>query len=66
MTKEEAIAFVERYQIAERYPVQETPHTSQVKAKQIASAYQAGRALTLASEALPFQAWQLLREKFNV
>jgi hypothetical protein len=66
MTKEEARAFIGRWQIVEQYIVEEIRNlTPELRAGQIAAAYQTGRAMGLASEEVPFQEWQRLREKFD-
>ena len=66
MTKEQARAFVDRWQIIERHLIEEIRNVSpDLKAKQISAAYQAGMAMNLATEELPFAQWQRLREKLD-
>lgn len=66
MTKEQAQAFVDRWPAVERRIIEEIRNiTPELRAKQIAAAYQAAMAITLASEEVPFREWQRLREKFN-
>ena len=66
MTKEQAQAFVDRWPAVERRIIEEIRNTTpELRAKQIAAAYQAAMAITPASEEVPFREWQRLREKFN-
>ena len=66
MTKEQAQEFVDRWPAIDRLIIEEIRNTTpELRAKQIAAAYQAAMAMTLASEEAPFREWQRLREKFN-
>ena len=66
MTKEQAQEFVDRWPAIDRLIIEEIRNTTpELRAKQIAAAYQAAIAITPASEEVPFREWQRLREKFN-
>jgi len=66
MTKEQARSFRERWQTIDTFIIEEIRNLSpELRLKQIAAAYQAGRAMRLTSEEVPFREWQHLREKFN-
>jgi len=66
MTKKQARAFVERWSAIDRGVIEEIRNlTPELRAKQIAAAYQAAVAMNRASQEVPFREWQRLREKFN-
>jgi hypothetical protein len=66
MTKEQAREFVSRWPTVEQELIEEIRKTTpQLRAKQIAAAYQAGKAMGLTPDEVPFERWQHLREKFN-
>jgi hypothetical protein len=66
MTKEQAREFVERWPAIDRCIIEEIRNlTPELRAKQIAAAYQAAMAMNRVSEEEPFQQWQRLIDKFN-
>jgi hypothetical protein len=66
MSKQQAREFVDRWSIVEQVLVEEIRKiTPELRAKQIAAAYQAGKAMPSKPDEIPFAQWQRLREKFN-
>ena len=70
MSKDEALDFQERWRLVNLAISEEIRTTpSDVKARQIASAFQAAKALGLDStpdDEEPFERWRLLKEKYDV
>ena len=66
MTKLQAREFVDRWSMVEQVLIDEIRKTTpELRAKQIAAAYQAGKAMPSKPDGIPFAQWQRLREKFN-
>jgi len=66
MTKQQAREFVDRWSMVEQVLIEEIRKmTPNLRAKQIAAAYQAAQAMPSKPDEIPFAQWQRLIEKFN-